>query len=116
MFLGPPTVKPKPAGTDDGFKGEGAACGSSIVRVAQQMISSRSNSRGTSLEPVCENGLIQMANDPEGASAVDKNMLAPGSSYNNNLRRGSKSLPATPLNSPPGSPGSKRKNRNAINR
>ncbi|XP_077294973.1 uncharacterized protein LOC143917366 isoform X2 [Arctopsyche grandis] len=113
----PPTVKPKPAGTDDGFKGEGAACGSSIVRVAQQMISSRSNSRGTSLEPVSEHGLIQMANDPEAVvSAVDKNSLAPGSTYNNNMRRGSKSLPATPLNSPPGSPGSKRKNRNTINR
>lgn len=26
--------KPKPAGTDDGFKGEGAACGTSIVKVS----------------------------------------------------------------------------------
>lgn len=116
IILGPPTLKPKPAGTDDGFKGEGAACGSSIVRVAQQIISSRSNSRGVSLEPVNETGLIQMANDPQGSTAVDKNSLAPSSGYNNNARRGSKSLPATPLSSPPGSPGSKRKNRANVNR
>lgn len=86
------------------------------MRVAQQIISSRSSSRGVSLEPVSETGLIQMANDPLAPSAVDKNSLAPGSGYNNNARRGSKSLPATPLNSPPGSPGSKRKNRANVNR
>lgn len=110
---GPPTVKPKPAGTDDGFKGEGAACGSSIVRVAQQIISGRSGgSRISSLGPVGETEIIQMTKDPE----VDNNQLSPGAGYNNTMRRGSKSLPATPLSSPPGSPGSKRKNRNPINR
>lgn len=31
--------KPKPAGTDDGFKGEGAACGTSIVKVGSQWLS-----------------------------------------------------------------------------
>lgn len=37
---------PKPFGTDDGFKGAGAACGSSIVKVAQQMVSAKSLGRG----------------------------------------------------------------------
>lgn len=37
---------PKPFGTDDGFKGPGAACGSSIVKVAQQMVSAKSLGRG----------------------------------------------------------------------
>lgn len=32
----PGSSKPKPAGTDDGFKGEGAACGTSIVKVGSQ--------------------------------------------------------------------------------
>lgn len=37
---------PKPFGTDDGFKGAGAACGSSIVKVAHQMVSAKSLTRG----------------------------------------------------------------------
>lgn len=37
---------PKPFGTDDGFKGAGAACGSSIVRVAHQMVNAKSLARG----------------------------------------------------------------------
>lgn len=37
---------PKPFGTDDGFKGSGAACGSSIVKVAHQMVSAKSLGRG----------------------------------------------------------------------
>lgn len=37
---------PKPFGTDDGFKGAGAACGSSIVKVAHQMVSAKSLGRG----------------------------------------------------------------------
>lgn len=36
----------KPFGTDDGFDGEGRACGTSIVRVARQMVSGKSLSRG----------------------------------------------------------------------
>lgn len=37
---------PKPFGTDDGFKGAGAACGSSIVKVAHQMVTAKSFGRG----------------------------------------------------------------------
>lgn len=37
---------PKPFGIDDGFKGAGAACGSSIVKVAHQMVSAKSLGRG----------------------------------------------------------------------
>lgn len=40
---------PKPFGTDDGFKGAGAACGSSIVKVAHQMVSAKSLGRGFSI-------------------------------------------------------------------
>lgn len=36
----------KPFGTDDGFDGEGAACGTSIVKVARQMVSGKSITRG----------------------------------------------------------------------
>lgn len=119
-FPGPPTIKPKPAGTDDGFKGEGAACGSSIVRVAHKIINSRSthSGRGMSVEPIHEEGLYQMTKGGEQASEVTgpaKDPLAPSQAYLN-MRRGSKSLPATPLSSPPGSPGSKRKNNNVVNR
>lgn len=37
---------PKSFGTDDGFKGAGAACGSSIIKVAHQMVSAKSLNRG----------------------------------------------------------------------
>ncbi|CAH2241719.1 jg16288 [Pararge aegeria aegeria] len=36
------SVKPKPAGIDDGFKGEGAACGSSVVRMVSRKRSNTS--------------------------------------------------------------------------
>lgn len=36
----------KPFGTDDGFDGEGAACGTSIVKVARQMVSGKTLTRG----------------------------------------------------------------------
>lgn len=36
----------KPFGTDDGFDGPGAACGTSIVKVARQMVSGKSLARG----------------------------------------------------------------------
>lgn len=39
-------VPAKPVGTDDGFKGAGAACGSSIVKMAQAMVSTRPFTRG----------------------------------------------------------------------
>lgn len=83
------TVKPKPAGTDDGFKGEGAACGSSVVKVAHQMIQTRSPRGFTVATPVDEG--------------------APQSKSKSLVRRGSKSLPATPAHSPPSSPTSRRR-------
>ncbi|XP_004932660.1 uncharacterized protein LOC114245551 isoform X1 [Bombyx mandarina] len=84
-------TKPKPAGTDDGFKGEGAACGTSVVKVAHQMISSRSP-RG-----------FTVASPSEDATAPDPQH------YNLMARRGSKSLPATPAHSPHSSPTTRRK-------
>ncbi|CAG9562756.1 unnamed protein product [Danaus chrysippus] len=77
-------VKPKPAGTDDGFKGEGAACGSSVVKVAHQMISSRGFTVATPADSA-----------PEPVPRL--------------TRRGSRSLPATPATSPHGSPTSRRR-------
>ncbi|CAH0719978.1 unnamed protein product, partial [Brenthis ino] len=82
-------VKTKPAGTDDGFKGEGAACGSSVVKVAHQMIQTRSPRGFTVATPL-----------DEGAPEPMSRAFA---------RRGSKSLPATPAHSPPSSPNSKKK-------
>ncbi|CAG9787801.1 unnamed protein product [Diatraea saccharalis] len=80
------SAKPKPAGVDDGFKGEGAACGNSVVKVAHQMISS---TRG-----------YTVASPSEDAAEVQ---------YRAMPRRGSKSLPVTPAHSPPSSPASRRK-------
>jgi hypothetical protein len=81
-------VKPKSQGTDDGFHGEPALCGKSIVHVASQMMSGKftkvftSDSRSQQTE--------------------------------NSLRSVSKSLPATPLASPTGSPDSSPKARRKI--
>lgn len=86
------TSKPKPAGVDDGFKGEGAACGNSIVKVAHKLISSKP-SRGFTI-----------------ASPSDDDSDVPNmGQYNLMHRRGSKSLPASPAHSPPGSPKSRRR-------
>ncbi|XP_045769622.1 uncharacterized protein LOC123870380 isoform X2 [Maniola jurtina] len=82
-------LKAKPAGTDDGFKGEGAACGSSVVRMANQMISSTRSPRG-----------FAVATPSDEASEPARPLAA---------RRGSRSLPATPAHSPPGSPTARRK-------
>uniref|UniRef100_A0A224XGR7 Uncharacterized protein n=1 Tax=Panstrongylus lignarius TaxID=156445 RepID=A0A224XGR7_9HEMI len=65
-----PLARFKSTGTDDGFKGENAACGYSVVAVAHQMIAERS---GDKLE-------------------------APPTSQR--IRRNSKSLPASPQTSP----------------
>ncbi|CAK1555343.1 unnamed protein product [Leptosia nina] len=86
-------VKPKPAGTDDGFKGEGAACGTSVLKVANQMISTRTP-RGFTVASPSDDG---QSNAPEVGR------------YNLMARRGSKSLPTTPMHSPPSSPNSRRK-------
>ncbi|KAJ2950970.1 hypothetical protein O0L34_g5347 [Tuta absoluta] len=72
-------IKPKPAGTDDGFKGEGAACGNSVVKVASQMISTRSPRGFTVASPDEEEAVPPTANQ-----------------YNLASRRGSKSLPTSP--------------------
>ncbi|KYM98281.1 PREDICTED: uncharacterized protein LOC108777680 [Cyphomyrmex costatus] len=78
-------IKPKSQGTDDGFHGEPALCGKSIVHVASQMMSGKftkvftSDSRSQQME--------------------------------NSVKSVSKSLPATPLTSPTGSPDSSPKAR-----
>ncbi|XP_022115044.2 uncharacterized protein LOC110993199 isoform X2 [Pieris rapae] len=85
----PLNLKPKPAGTDDGFKGEGAACGTSVLKVANQMISTRGPRGFTVASP-----------SDDGQDTSRYNLMA---------RRGSKSLPTTPMHSPPSSPNSRRK-------
>ncbi|XP_075223622.1 uncharacterized protein LOC142325584 isoform X2 [Lycorma delicatula] len=79
----PPLGRIKSTGTDDGFKGEGAACGHSVVAVAHQMISGKLNS-------------YRAYSDDEN-TAVD-------TVFNRSImlrqRRNSKSLPASPRSSP----------------
>jgi hypothetical protein len=83
----------KPFGTDDGFKGAGAACGSSIVKVARQMVSGKSLNRG-----------FTVANFNADVEAPDNIIETPEKDFMSNsrymVRRGSKSLPASPLSSP----------------
>ncbi|XP_017786004.1 PREDICTED: uncharacterized protein LOC108569096 isoform X2 [Nicrophorus vespilloides] len=82
--------KPKSAGTDDGFKGSGAACGTSVIRVATQMVSGKVVKGFETFEDDEKEHMQTMGFDPK-------------------LRRGSRSLPASPLQSPSASPKSKRK-------
>lgn len=83
----------KPMGVDDGFKGDAAACGQSVVAVAQQMLASKPNT-------------------PRGFTTDD----APEKPSNGYLRRrrNSKSLPASPVATPETSPRSRRKNNTAF--
>ncbi|XP_011871483.1 PREDICTED: uncharacterized protein LOC105564024 [Vollenhovia emeryi] len=81
-------VKPKSQGTDDGFHGEPALCGKSIVHVASQMMS----------------GKFTKVFTPDSRPQQTEN---PAKSV-------SKSLPATPLASPAGSPDSSPKARRKI--
>ncbi|CAG9841176.1 unnamed protein product [Diabrotica balteata] len=74
-------MKIKSPGTDDGFKGEAAKCGSSIIKVASQMISNQ--------------GLGLRTCYPEEPKEEK---------YDGSRRRNSKSLPASPLTSPGSSP------------
>lgn len=74
----------KSTGTDDGFKGEGAACGHSIVAVAHQMISGQLNT----------NQKKAYSSDDENSSSLVKSNAAA------RQRRNSKSLPASPHGSP----------------
>lgn len=86
-FTKPADLKIKSNGTDDGFKGEGAACGTSIIKVAHQMVSGK---------------LIN------NTAAVGDDPLRP-KGFDPSKRRGSKSLPVTPISSPQGSPKSRRR-------
>lgn len=76
-------VKAKSQGTDDGFHGEPALCGKSIVHVANQMISGKFNKVITE----------QMEGRP---------------------KKGSKSLPATPVTTPTATPDSSPKARRKL--
>lgn len=76
----------KSNGTDDGFKGKAAACGTSIVKVAHQMVSEKRHKD----EP--EQHVVDF---PQG--------------FNSRVRRGSKSLPASPITSPSSSPKANRR-------
>lgn len=73
-------TKPRPKGTDDGFKSEASQVGNSILRVASQMVS----------------GKRLPENRPEPAEECEE-LLAKFDPYR---RRGSKSLPTSPLSSP----------------
>ncbi|ERL87218.1 uncharacterized protein LOC109543964 isoform X1 [Dendroctonus ponderosae] len=73
-------TKPRPKGTDDGFKSEASQVGNSILRVASQIVS----------------GKRLPENRPEPAEECEQ-LLAKFDPYR---RRGSKSLPASPLSSP----------------
>lgn len=88
-------MKIKSSGTDDGFKGEAAKCGSSIIRVASQMVS------GKVINGFHINGNKDSCDDAK-----------PPEKYDLMKRRGSKSLPASPLTSPGSSPKSNRKSMN----
>ncbi|CAG9773005.1 unnamed protein product [Ceutorhynchus assimilis] len=73
-------VKPRPRGTDDGFKSEASQVGRSILSVANQIVS----------------GKALPENTPEPAAECEE-LLAKFDPYR---RRGSRSLPASPLASP----------------
>lgn len=78
-------------GVDDGFKSGASECGKSIVAMAHQMVSGHRVYKGRSSGPQD----LLVVGPPQ--SALSK-------------RRNSKSLPASPLSSPPGSPRASRKN------
>lgn len=82
---------PKSLGIDDGFKSGASECGKSIVAMAHQMVSGRRPYQGRSSGP---QDILVVGPSP---SMLSK-------------RRNSKSLPASPISSPPGSPRSIRKN------
>jgi hypothetical protein len=84
----------KPAGTSDNFPGDTAACGKSVVQVAHQMIAGSMLVRGFST-----NG---------------NEKVATGEGFNRGIRRGSKSLPASPLGSPSHSPDSSPQTRRRV--
>lgn len=86
------TDPPKSLGVDDGFKTGASECGKSIVAMAHKMVSGRSRIY-------------------KGRASGPQDILVVGPPPSTlSKRRNSKSLPASPLNSPPGSPRSIRKN------
>nr|BAH70523.1 ACYPI26892 [Acyrthosiphon pisum] len=85
------TDPPKSLGIDDGFKSGASECGKSIVAMAHQMVSGRRAYQGRSSGP---QDILVVGPSP---SMLSK-------------RRNSKSLPASPISSPPGSPRLMRKN------
>ncbi|XP_045460166.1 uncharacterized protein LOC123670684 isoform X2 [Harmonia axyridis] len=90
----PIQAKTKSSGVDDGFKGEAAKCGSSIISLANMMVSGRVV-RGFEVEPDLKKEQDDVDMPPQGFDPM--------------LRRGSKSLPASPLGSPRESPKARRK-------
>ncbi|XP_031633712.1 uncharacterized protein LOC116347290 [Contarinia nasturtii] len=96
---------PKPFGTDDGFKGAGAACGSSIVKVAHQMVSAKSLGRGFAIANTLSKDSEEVLPEPNISNDPIANRDSPhndqmSTSSRLMVRRGSKSLPASPLGSP----------------
>jgi len=88
------TRSQKPAGTDDNLTGDTAGCGKSVVQVAHQMIAG---------------GMLM-----RGFSTGDGGKAATGEGFNRAVRRGSKSLPASPLGSPSHSPESSPQTRRRV--
>jgi hypothetical protein len=84
----------KPPRTDDDLTGDTAGCGKSVVQVAHQMIAG---------------GMLM-----RGFSANDDGKTATGEGFNRGVRRGSKSLPASPLGSPSHSPESSPQTRRRV--
>lgn len=90
----PIPAKTKSSGVDDGFKGEAAKCGSSIISLANMMVSGKVI-RGFQVEPEEKTQQLDSDKPPQGFDPM--------------MRRGSKSLPASPLGSPRESPKARKK-------
>ncbi|XP_055372538.1 uncharacterized protein LOC129606308 [Condylostylus longicornis] len=102
---------PKSFGTDDGFQGSNAACGSSIIEVAQRMVSGRSfhSNRGLQVSNVDQDEFESFQlKTVEDQTLKTSSLIKPepyeleAQQAKNRLliRRGSKSLPSSPLGSP----------------
>jgi len=102
---------PKSFGTDDGFQGPNAACGSSIIEVAQRMVSGRSfnGPKGFQLPNVDQEEVDSVQLKTVEDQTLKTSSLIQPEPYELEaqkakdkllVRRGSKSLPASPLGSP----------------